>query len=106
MTEAPCWHQAAQITCTCNTGPGRPQEQACPSEAAYRREIRAGGHVHQHCRQAATVAAAGRAARWPPAAEDPIDLWPCTCPAELGTLEETLTYRHDYRWAGNRWEHA
>jgi hypothetical protein len=101
-----CWHTDAQITCTCNTGPGRPQLRACPSEAAYRREIRAGGPVHSACRAAATIASAVRAGRWPPPGTGPVDGWPCWCPPVLPALEDTLAYAHGYQWnPDNGWEH-
>ena len=90
---------------------GRTAAAPCPSEAAYRRELRHGGPVHPACRKAATATRAAReAARGVTSASrrqfDPAALWPCGCPPILPDLESTLAYGHPYGWVtGTGWVH-
>lgn len=109
------------LPCEHYSGPnrGRNSQLPCPSEAAYRRELRhraadPSAPVHAECRRAARLARLARLGRTEDGAEvvdlteavDPAGLYPCECPPVLPTLEATLTYAHGYLWVpGLGWVH-
>lgn len=97
------------LPCECGPARGRSAHTPCPSEAAYRRELRhraadPTAPVHDACRAAACRAhndRIGRRARAAEAAdlEASVGLMPCRCPRVVYLLEVTLLYAHGYAWA-------
>lgn len=93
---------------------GRGAHTPCPSEAAYRRELRHRAAdpravVHDECRRAANEQHNRRVNRYAADVAEALDqgcIWPCQCPPVLPDLESTLAYAHGYTWvAGAGWVH-